>query len=330
MAGHPNPPVLLKALQHNCARGGQVMEALLETAVKRGVDLVLIQEPRGEREKDSMQSHPSFTFIKGEQGVAAKCWIAVNRASRIKVTELKALVKDCDNHVQVVEVAPPGGDTIIIANVYDQRTDTGRAAQRAAWGEIAKHRRVIIAGDMNAHSRMWNPKVTYNKNHTFWEKLIEEEDLFVWNSEDATRMGPGANNHSIIDLTLSSPNMELDWRLLNEEATGSDHEVIWWGVVGTPPCRADTSTETTGWDISGWDPTREDDPEEKKKAEERRKKARELYLVLAGRTPTLSDTSSPEEVEEAAEALREAMTATLDQFARKKRWCARSKPWWCT
>jgi hypothetical protein len=39
---------LLKTLQYNCARGGQVMEAVLETAVKRGVDLVLIQEPRGE------------------------------------------------------------------------------------------------------------------------------------------------------------------------------------------------------------------------------------------------------------------------------------------
>jgi len=39
-------------------------------------------------------------------------------------------------------------------------------------------------------------------------------------------MGPGAMNHSVIDLTLSSPNMELNWYLLDEEATGSDHEVI--------------------------------------------------------------------------------------------------------
>jgi len=27
-------PMLLKVLQHNCARGGQVMEAVLESAVK--------------------------------------------------------------------------------------------------------------------------------------------------------------------------------------------------------------------------------------------------------------------------------------------------------
>ena len=166
MAGHTGPPVLLKALQHNCARGGQVMEAVLETAVRRGADLVLIQEPRGEREKDSTRSHPSFTFIKGEQGVAAKCWIAVNRASWCRVTELKELARECRNHAHVVEVIPPGGDAIIIANVYDRhegRDETNRPAQRAAWGEIAKHRRVIVAGDMNGHSKMWNPKANYNK-----------------------------------------------------------------------------------------------------------------------------------------------------------------------
>jgi len=33
----------------------------------------------------------------------------------------------------------------------------------------------------------------------------------MWNNEEATRMGLGAMNHSIIDLTLSSPNMDLNW-----------------------------------------------------------------------------------------------------------------------
>jgi len=84
-------PTLLKALQHNCARGGQVMEAVLESAVRRGVDLVLIQEPRGEKQKDSTRSHPSFTFIRGEENVPAKCWIAINWASGCWVTELKEL-----------------------------------------------------------------------------------------------------------------------------------------------------------------------------------------------------------------------------------------------
>jgi len=307
------------------------MEVVLESAVKREVDLVLIQEPRAAKERDRMRSHPSFTFIKGEEGIAAKCWIAVNKASRCRVTELKDLARESGNHVQVVEVTLLGGDAIVIANTYDQHegSETNRPAQRAAWTEIARHRRVIIAGDMNTHSKVWNPRATRSRNHTFWERLIEEEDLFVWNTDEATRMGPGAENHSIIDLTLSSPNMELNWCLLGEEATESDHELIAWEVLGTPDPRADTSMETTGWDISGWDPARESEEEEKKKAEGRRAKARECYLAGVGRTPILSDESTKEQVTEAAGSLRESMTMTRDEHARKKRWCSRSKPWWC-
>jgi len=331
MAGHTEPLVLLKALQHNCARGGQVMEAVLESAVKRGVDLVLIQEPRDGREKDGTLSHPSFTFIRGDEGVSVKCWIAINRSSRAKVTELKNLTRGIGNYVQVVEVFPPSREAIIIANVYDQGegSEAIRPAQGAAWTEIARHRRVIVAGDMNAHSKMWNPMATRNRNHAFWEQLINEENLLVWNTEEATRMGPGMEIHSIINLTLSSPNMELNWYLLGEEATGSDHELIAWEVLGTPDPEDGTSMETTGRDISGWDPTKESENEEKEKAENRRERVRECYVGLVERTPILSDGSGTEEVVVVAGALRKAMTVTLDEHARKKRWCSRSKPWWC-
>ena len=200
----------LVALQHNCARGGQVLEAALETAVKMEADLVLIQEPRGEKEKDGTRSHSGFSFIRGAENEPAKCWIAVNRASKCRVTEIKELTRECGNYVQVVEVVIPGGETIVIANVYDQWYASERPAQKAKWGEIAQQKRVIIAGDVNAHSEMWNPRVNRRRNAAFWEKLIEEEELFVWNSDEATRSGPNASNHSNIDLTLSSPNIELD------------------------------------------------------------------------------------------------------------------------
>jgi hypothetical protein len=117
-------------------------------------DIVLIQEPRGEKQKDSTRTHPSFTFIKGAEKDPAKCWIAVNRASRCRVTELKEMTRGCGNYVQVIEVMAAGRPTIMIANVYNQWRDGGRPVQRANWGAIAKSARVIIAGDMNAHSEM--------------------------------------------------------------------------------------------------------------------------------------------------------------------------------
>jgi len=324
MANTPDTRKLL-ALQHNCARGGQVLEAVLESAVRMGADLVLIQEPRGEREKDSTRSHPSFTFIRGAEGEPAFCWIAVNRASRCRVTELKDMTRNCKNHVQVIEVTPPGRPAITIANVYDQWREGGRPAQRADWGAIAKSARVIIAGDMNAHSTVWNGRATGRKNAVFWEKLIEEEVLMVWNTEEATRLG--GPNHSIIDLTLSSPNVELNWSIGGEKyATGSDHEVIVWEVLGQGTVGG-VSKDTTGWDISGWT-TAGKEGEKLKAAEKKRVEAREVYLRAAGRTPLLSEESTVEEVDAAAAGLKEAMTGTLNKLAKKKRWCPRSKRWW--
>ena len=109
------------------------MEAVLETAVKRGADLVLIQEPRGEKKKDGTRSHPSFRFVKGEEGVGAKCWIAVNKASRARVTELKDLTRESGNYVQVVEVVLPGGkpsSSPMCTNKAKEARRSGRHSER--------------------------------------------------------------------------------------------------------------------------------------------------------------------------------------------------------
>jgi len=80
----------------------------------------------------------------------------------------------------------------------------------------------------------------------------------VWNNEEATSSGQGTHNHSIIDLTLSSPNIELNWSILVNQATGSGHELIAWEVLakeGEIMGGVGTSTEVKGWDIQGWGPT---------------------------------------------------------------------------
>jgi len=179
----------LVVLQRNCARGGQVLEVVLEMAVQKGADLVLIQEPCREREKDGTRSHPSFRFIRGKEGEAAKCWVAINRESQCQVTELKDLTRNCANYAQALEVKPPSGASIIIVNVYDrgrQRGSGERLAQRANWEAITRYSQVIIVGDMIAHSQMWNGWATSRRNTPYWENLISDHSLVVWNSEEAT------------------------------------------------------------------------------------------------------------------------------------------------
>jgi len=51
--------------------------------------------------------------------------------------------------------------------------------------------------------------------------------------------------------TRLSPNIELNWSIAEEDATGSDHEVMVWEVLGGQPASREASKETTGWDIRG-------------------------------------------------------------------------------
>jgi hypothetical protein len=147
----------------------------------------------------------------------------------------------------------------------------------------------------------------------------------VWNTEDATRLG--GKNHSIIDLTLSSPNVELNWSIAEDkEAIGSDLEVIIWEILGQGAVGG-VSKDTTGWDISGW-MTAGKTEEAREAAERKRAEATEVDLRAANRTPLLNEESMVEEVDTAATGVKEAMTGTLDELAKKKRWCSRSKRWW--
>ena len=68
--------------------------------------------------------------------------------------------------------------------------------------------------------------------------------------------------------------------------------------------------------------------EEANAAEAKRAQAQECYRRGVQRSLIFTDASTVEEVDGAASALREAMVGNLDQHARKKRWCSRSKMWW--
>jgi hypothetical protein len=237
-------------------------------------DIILIQEPTTGR--GSTARHDGFRWIKGEEGSPAKCWVAVNKASGCRVTELKEATRECRNYVQVLDVRR-GKEAVTLVNVYDQVCGRERPAQQADWGKImGGSKKVVVAGDMNAHGKLWSPRAKKRRNATFWEGMIEKFGMVVWNSEKGTRSGPGTDSVSIIDLTLSSQGATLNWSLLEEEATGSDHEVICWEILGS---QGTVGRVTTGWDISSWDP-RGKSGGEKDKAEQRRATAETTFRDL--------------------------------------------------
>jgi len=290
------------------------------------VDLVIIQEPT--TGKGSTARHDGFRWIKGEQETQAKCWTAINKAMGCKVTELRGPANKCANCIQVLEVTREGREMVVMVNVYDQRPQEGqkRLVQQADWEAIMAGGRVVVAGDMNAHSQKWNPKATRPRNATFWEDLIEKHELVLWNSEEGTRAGPGANGTSIIDLTVLTPAVTLNWSLLEGEATGPDHEVILWEIIEEGGGKGGQSRVVIGWDIASWS-TRGKSEEERKEAQKKAEQARSTFAQLT-RHISINDKSTEGEIEESVVALRSAMTETLERHVKQRRWCTRSKRWW--
>jgi hypothetical protein len=159
------------------------------------------------------------------------------------------MTSDCGNYVQVIEVTPPGQADNRYCQCLRSVAGGTRQVQRANWDAIAQSARMIVMGDVNAHSTVWNGRATGRRNAGFGEKLTEDKVLVEWNTEDAAKLA--GTNHSIIDLTLSSPNLELNWSIAEEkDATVSDHEVLVWEALGERAVGG-ARKDTTGWDDGG-------------------------------------------------------------------------------
>ena len=80
-----------------------------------------------------------------------------------------------------------------MVNVYDRNLQAWRnprAAHQANWPEIMSAPRVIVAGDMNAHSPMWNGRAVALRNRAFWENLIETHGMTIYNSKKPPEVEP--------------------------------------------------------------------------------------------------------------------------------------------
>ena len=192
----------------------------MQTAVELKAEIVLIQEPR--EGKDGTVSHPGFRNIMKEK----KVWIAISNEARARIDPVD--IVGGEGYVQAVDVTVNKRKYRVV-NVYDQKMPNSSRS----WSRLLRSR-CIIAGDMNAHSRMWNARAGRTKgNARFWEGIVEDFECRIWNTEEETRWGLNAANHSIIDLTLPIGDVELNWFITGDEHhTGSDHAAIGWEILG--------------------------------------------------------------------------------------------------
>ena len=78
-------------------------------------------------------------------------------------------------------------------------------------------------GDFNAQSILWGNDSTDAKGRTM-ENIISDNNLCLFNNKSKTYLHPAAGAKTSIDLTLSSPNIFIDysWQVL-DDVCGSDH-----------------------------------------------------------------------------------------------------------
>ena len=216
-----------------------------------------------------------------------------------------------------------------VVNLYDNKIGNGcvwqgfssiirRAIQDISWRQVIEGR-VLIIGDMNAHSAMWNPHCHQNVNAGPLEELIESYELIVNNNTDfPTR--PSSPGISIIDLALTSPDLGplRVWEIPEEYPSLSDHELILveWEDMDIQSCR-NTQAAMNGWSIKN---LLEDD---------------RLFQAAKGEWKKTIKDQKPldllcknEELDQEVEWFEKKLTELLNNHAKITKITSYSKRWW--
>jgi hypothetical protein len=177
--------------------------AALETGVVENADLVLLQEPPGDKGRIGI-SHATYEIRKRK-----RVWMAVRNGRGLSTDERTELSRGANDDVMVTKVKRRGEKMTRIINVYDERevpTGQRRATMLNCHSAIRQRGGKIIARDIDAHSRRWNPRCREQRDATFWEKIIVEYRLEIRNDDRPTNhWAPnGKEGESTVDLTVAT------------------------------------------------------------------------------------------------------------------------------
>ena len=130
-----------------------------------------------------------------------------------------------DTNLQVKAVKITTHKTITLCSMY---VPPFRQLTESALNKVLDQlpRPYLIMGDFNAHSILWGNDSTDSKGRTM-ENIISDNNLCLFNNKSTTYLHPATGAKTSIDLTLSSPNIFIDysWQVL-DDVCGSDHYPI--------------------------------------------------------------------------------------------------------
>jgi len=120
-----------------------------------------------------------------------------------------------------------------LVNVYHQLrqqegvSSQGSPAQETRWKEIIGLEKIILGGDLNAHSDRWDPPCQPKRGSTFWKNHMDEYDLVDVIDGEPTHMTnrKGETWESRIDLFRTKASMAARLETATDSVSTSDHAI---------------------------------------------------------------------------------------------------------
>lgn len=112
-------------------------------------------------------------------------------------------------------------------NIIEVYRRPGPIIRKIRWNKLLRginnKEGIIIAGDFNAHNRIWNCKSTDRVGDDLQEDMLDE-DMYIINRDTEFRVGEGNQCNSNIDLIFASENLvdKIDYEQ-GQDTWESDH-----------------------------------------------------------------------------------------------------------
>jgi hypothetical protein len=222
----------LRIVHANTNRDIQAMESLLEYAVQKKVDILLIQEPWIFRDRETAYkdcrsiNHPSFPALlpSHDDETRPRTLVYTSRLLQLQINPIRLDDPDC----QSLEIRDSKGATIQVVNLYNEKDRQGVWTVDRCLYDLPLLPETLLVGDFNTRHQSWDP--TSLKNSPPEDTLyswIEDNYLLLRNAPGTgTFYRPHMEALSVLDLTLTKGSLsrqELNWHTIE---IGSDHLAI--------------------------------------------------------------------------------------------------------
>jgi ribonuclease HI len=312
----------ISILQHNTWRKTHVMHSCLEIAIKSHTDFVLIQEPWIASDNTTTISHAAYyCILPNSSNTRPRVAIFARKQSKFTFCHRTDLTTDSD--IIIIDVSEPDIETFQIINIYNEKaldSESNQYTVERSLQHISLTKETLIAGDFNSHHYWWNSSISNSvraeslilwlEQHNF--ELINEPDVYTY----ARNNGENAS-FSVIDLSFATKNLSesiSDWHIDEENASGSDHEIIKFNIrtkatelVENPLCSQFFNYKKADW---------------KKFSEEIQMQSQNIDFSH------LNYSNDENDLNAAALQLQSIINAAAEKSIAKIKFSENSKPWW--